>query len=290
MKVLDTLSAGDYTKVELVQHNDRKKIVKSSYKHDKVPECLLHEERILRYAKKHRISSVISLSKKRKCRNGVVKLFFDHVPGNIDLYTYLDDISSEKLPSFMTKVHLMRSLLIGLTEMHSKHLVHRDIKSDNILFNPETMETKFIDFDLACTKNLGKFEQCVGTDGYRAPEIEEELFYDVSNQLILWKKADVWSLGMTFIDIAFWDYFRNGFWTDECYELEEYNYDSWEDNFERENVPIWKPANHIFLSIIRYMLRRDWRRRPTARLCLRFLEKHVIEPLREIIGKENKLI
>ena len=39
--------------------------------------------------------------------------------------------------------------------LHEKQIIHRDIKPDNILFNPKTGELKLIDFEIAkMTKDI----------------------------------------------------------------------------------------------------------------------------------------
>ena len=79
-----------------------------------------------------------------------------------------------------------------------KHLIHRDIKLDNI----------FIDGDNAVIGDFGfasvgirKHRQLCGTPGYNAPEIAKGMEYDC--------KVDVFSLGMTFYFLAYKIYYAD---------------------------------------------------------------------------------
>lgn len=65
----------------------------------------------------------------------------------------------------------MKGIFEALQEMESKHIVHRDIKPDNIMIS-KSMTAKIVDFGLATDVRLKNylFVRC-GTPGYVAPEI-----------------------------------------------------------------------------------------------------------------------
>lgn len=85
---------------------------------------------------------------------------------------------------------IVRKLLSALTYMHSKGVVHRDIKLENIMFDRHG-EIKVIDFGLA-TKYLSdefsNMTDTVGTLYSMAPQVLEGRGYD--------SKCDLWSLGV----------------------------------------------------------------------------------------------
>lgn len=60
----------------------------------------------------------------------------------------------------------------GLKYLHSRNIIHRDLKLGNILLNSQ-MEVKIGDFGLACRLEFNKeFKRTVcGTPNYIAPEI-----------------------------------------------------------------------------------------------------------------------
>ena len=91
-----------------------------------------------------------------------------------------------KLPEATAKF-LFRQIIVALQFIHSKGIIHRDIKLDNILIDLDN-KIKLCDFGVSKFLSGGKvFEQC-GTPAYIAPEILRNEGYDFA--------ADVWSAGV----------------------------------------------------------------------------------------------
>lgn len=88
-------------------------------------------------------------------------------------------------------------VMCGLQYIHEKGIVHRDIKLENILLS-ETGHVIITDFDLSYDchgNNTGALAApFAGTPEYMAPEI--------ANNLVVTKKADVWSLGALTIHLV----------------------------------------------------------------------------------------
>ena len=80
--------------------------------------------------------------------------------------------------------------LLGLSYLHNRNVMHRDIKPDN-LFISESGVIKLGDFGLAAL--LEDFGRTSSRWFYMAPE-----FYEGDNCL----KSDVWSLGISIIEMA----------------------------------------------------------------------------------------
>ena len=73
--------------------------------------------------------------------------------------------------------------------MHIKGIVHRDIKSDNILVaSVDNLEIKLTDFGLSIYLDKSLDNDILGTPLYMAPELIKSQKYD--------SKIDIWSAGI----------------------------------------------------------------------------------------------
>eukprot|EP01126_Amoeba_proteus_P059492 TRINITY_DN7771_c1_g2_i4.p1 TRINITY_DN7771_c1_g2~~TRINITY_DN7771_c1_g2_i4.p1 ORF type:complete len:497 (-),score=119.49 TRINITY_DN7771_c1_g2_i4:139-1563(-) len=88
-------------------------------------------------------------------------------------------------------VNLVKQTLEGLKYLHDKNVIHRDIKSDNLLINTAGI-VKVADFGTA-KEDVGKTFTVIGTPYWMAPEIIE-----VSGARTT---SDIWSMGCTVIEM-----------------------------------------------------------------------------------------
>ena len=70
--------------------------------------------------------------------------------------------------------YVLLEALKGLGFLHEKGIIHRDIKSDNVLYNFEG-DIKLSDFGTTCqlTKEKNERNTMIGTPHWKAPEILE---------------------------------------------------------------------------------------------------------------------
>lgn len=113
-------------------------------------------------------------------------LVMEYVKGG-DLLTKL-----EKSGRFSEKeaAKVMKQLLSALAYMHSQHIIHRDVKCENVLIeeNQGQIVVKLIDFDTII--KLSDEKKCFGKYGtvyYMAPEVINGAYNE---------KCDVWSAGI----------------------------------------------------------------------------------------------
>ncbi|XP_062209026.1 serine/threonine-protein kinase STY13-like [Phragmites australis] len=102
------------------------------------------------------------------------------------LKTLLYNHRDKKLP-YKKVVQLALDLARGLSYLHSKKIVHRDVKAENMLLDRKRT-LKIADFGVARVEAGSEMTGQTGTLGYMAPEVLEGRSYD--------HKCDVYSFGI----------------------------------------------------------------------------------------------
>lgn len=179
------------------------------------------------YSKEHNLSVVIKVLNKRKnkesnilsevsiltklhssCEKNIV-CYVDFMEDTKNFYiimeylgeyVLLSDYIANKDITVSAFVKIAENLKNGMGLYHKYEVAHRDIKPDNIMINPITLDIKYIDFGFACTGDTCYDAHTVGTPLYYAPELLGDMGI-VPKNFKQWALTDYWSLGLTILEL-----------------------------------------------------------------------------------------
>lgn len=160
----------------------------------------------------HQISSKWSSSSDRKSDIRILQsaILMEYIKGG-SLKLYLEKLArdGDKHVPVVLALFIARDVACALTELHSRHIIHRDIKSENVLIDLEEKRddgspvVKLCDFDRAiplrsslhscCIAHTGipPPDVCVGTPRWMAPEV----FRTMNRRDMYGLEVDIWSFG-----------------------------------------------------------------------------------------------
>uniref|UniRef100_A0A914HIN1 Protein kinase domain-containing protein n=1 Tax=Globodera rostochiensis TaxID=31243 RepID=A0A914HIN1_GLORO len=147
----------------------------------------------------------------KQCRDqpNIIKLMaFYHFKQN--LYLVFELCQAGSVAEVMTKrgqplnepqiAHVTRKLCLALDFLHVRKIIHRNLKASNILLTFESC-VKLADFGSALLMENNR--QCslsvIGSAYWMAPEVID---YEKSKEQPYGRKVDIWSLGITCIEMA----------------------------------------------------------------------------------------
>lgn len=141
----------------------------------------------------------------RKCRSPYVVSYYGSYEKDGDLWIVMEYCSAGSVSDLMSMCDItleeheicevLAAVLKGLEYLHEIHLIHRDLKAGNILLT-RTGAAKLADFGVSAqlTSTMSKRRTVIGTPYWMPPEVIQESAYDY--------RADIWSLGITAIELA----------------------------------------------------------------------------------------
>lgn len=115
-------------------------------------------------------------------------MFIQYMPGGeltkiLDMAKRIDHKLSEQFCKYT-----LFCVAKGIAALHNKNVLHRDVKSDNILFKTDgTIKVADLGFSVELTKNETYRKTQIGTMSWMSPEIAAGEAYG--------KEVDVWSYG-----------------------------------------------------------------------------------------------
>jgi len=112
--------------------------------------------------------------------------------------------------NYSTKISITKGLCLATEELHSRDIVHSDMKPGNVLYNEEKNQITLIDFGASRHINKEKkimIDEDMGTPGYACSEL---------NSGICSKRSDIYSLAITILEIWIGDIWNEGISHKEC--------------------------------------------------------------------------
>ena len=152
---------------------------------------------------------------------------------------------------------LVKQMLCGIRYLHSKGIIHRDLKLENFLFSSTSAdsELKMIDFGLSKHFRYGDVQhEAVGTPYTVAPEVIRGS-YD--------ERCDIWAIGVIAFLLLSGDPPFGGCGGPE--PLMQVRANILSCNFAFEPEDIWELVSPLAREFIKNMLVTDPKKRPTAR-------------------------
>nr|XP_027224297.1 LOW QUALITY PROTEIN: serine/threonine-protein kinase Nek8-like [Penaeus vannamei] len=120
--------------------------------------------------------------------NNTIMIVMEYAPGG-NLYDYLRSRGEGNLLPEEDVLNLFCQLVLGMLHIHERSkILHRDIKSNNILLDRSHRIVKIGDFGISkILSSKSKAHTVVGTPCYLSPELCQEKPYN--------QKSDIWALG-----------------------------------------------------------------------------------------------
>jgi TolB-like protein/Flp pilus assembly protein TadD len=127
-------------------------------------------------------------------QNGSMFLVMEYIEGET-LKSHISNFQSGSGIPYLKATDWVLQIAQGLKAAHDKNIIHRDIKTENIMLT-NTEQIKIMDFGLAKLKGssgITRTGTSLGTLSYMSPEQAQGLTAD--------HRSDIWSLGVVFYEM-----------------------------------------------------------------------------------------
>lgn len=110
------------------------------------------------------------------------------------MYNFLEEREGKLLDEDEI-IRLFAQILLAIHHVHQRNILHRDLKTQNILLNKTRKVVKIGDFGISKILNYAsKANSVIGTPSYISPELCEGRPYN--------QKSDIWALGCVLYELA----------------------------------------------------------------------------------------
>ncbi|KAL6070635.1 Testis associated actin remodelling kinase 2 [Balamuthia mandrillaris] len=191
LKFLEQIAVGAFGTIRRGQYLGLEVAIKTVFPEDDDDLALMYLDREINVLKAIRHPNVVQfIGISDDSSNNLIHIVTEYMK-NGDLRKKLKD--PEVKLSWKQKTQIAYELATALAYLHSKNIIHRDLKSKNILVDKD-LKVKLCDFGFARTAEYARRPMTLcGTEDWMAPEIIMGEAYSL--------KADVFSYGIVLIEI-----------------------------------------------------------------------------------------
>ncbi|CAD8104040.1 unnamed protein product [Paramecium sonneborni] len=181
-QILNVLGHGATAEVKMARHKMLDIVVAIKVYGNNANIQLLEQEVLILQLLSH--PNIIKLYYKLESQQSIYLIQEYFSPMTLD--NYMKGRTIKRLSEDQVKI-IGKQLTNAIAYLHSLQIIHRDLKLENILIDPQTMKIKLIDFGYSIQTDKELSVQC-GTHQYMAPELIKKQNYD--------NKVDIWACGV----------------------------------------------------------------------------------------------
>ena len=178
------------------------------------------------------------------CREYIYWTTFQQQEINPNYYQFNYDSYNIYTLDRKEKIIITKRIIDAIEELHSKNIVHCDLKLENMIYDSKEKIIFLIDFGCSCNLKNESYtysDENMGTLGYMSS--------DLSNGFIT-KRGDIYSFGVLILELWVGEIWRDGDSYEECY------------NEVKNSLLILKNKEKELSKIIKDCISYDYKKRP----------------------------